>query len=84
MLKRSSQKTENVFEILLGSKNLKWDPIWNLLQWLCLPNQGHGLRSGFQEALTGFAYGEVVTGMSIEQEFRVDPNRPSSVKAGRP
>ena len=40
----------NIFDILIGraGENLKWDPIWNLMRWLCQPKEGHGLlNEGF-------------------------------------
>lgn len=80
MFEASSGKVENIFEILLGKKKLKWDPFWNFLHWLCIPNQGHGLGEAFQQRLNQFAFGKPTPEMSITQEFRVDPHTPGSGK----
>ncbi len=80
MLEASSGNLENIFEILLGNKKLKWDPFWNFLHWLCLPDQGHGLGADFQKTITEFAFGEAILDIAIIQEFRVDPGASGSGK----
>jgi len=80
MLNPSSRKTVNIFEILLGSNRFKWDPVRNLMHWLCLPGQGHGLDVGFQEKITHYAFGVIIPNMTVIQKFRVDPSQSGSGK----
>jgi|GEM_PF-1554300 len=80
MLNSSSRKTENIFEILLGSSRLKWDPVRNLMRWLCQPGQGHGLDVGFQEKITQYAFGVIIPNMTVIHAFKIDPSHPGTRK----
>ena len=72
MLRPADTSTNNAFSLLVGNGGaLKWDPLWNFLHWLALPNQAHGLGTEFQSIVTDFAFGRRVTGETA-QEHRVD------------
>lgn len=75
-----SRKTENIFEILLGASRLKWDPVRNLMRWLCQPGQGHGLDVGFQEKITHYAFGVIIPNMTVIEAFKADPSQPGTRK----
>lgn len=64
----------------MGSTRLKWYPVRNLMRWLCLPDQGHGLDVGFQEKISQYAFGVIIPNMTVIQTFKVDPLQPGSRK----
>ena len=72
MFNASTQKTGNVFEILLGLKKLNWDPVWNFIHWMCLPEQNHGFDIEFREKLSLYACGVIIPNMKVIQGFRVE------------
>ncbi len=72
MLNALTKKTENIFEILLGLKKLNWDPVWNFIHWMCLPEQSHGFDIEFREKLSLYACGVIIPNMRVIQGFRVE------------
>lgn len=64
--------TTNVFEALWGRDDITWHALWRFLDWLCDPDEGHGLGEAFLGALTAFAFGRALAPAKIKREFRFD------------
>jgi len=42
---------DNICEIVIGRRTLKWDAAWRIIEWLTKPAAGHGLGDQFREKL---------------------------------
>ena len=73
MFQTDQDVTDNVFDVLLGTSKLKWDPFWNFLHWLCSEGQGHQMGNKFAEQLLSFAFGTLPAEYEITQELNLGP-----------
>ncbi len=64
--------TTNVFQALWGRDDITWHALWRFLDWLCDPDEGHGLCESFLGALTTFAFGRPLSPAKIKREFKFD------------
>ncbi len=71
--RQSVTHVDNIFEVIFRRRKLKWDALWNVLHWLCVPGEGHGLDRQFLDRLTRFAFGSPFScPCETKLEFRID------------
>jgi len=61
--------TTNIFEVVIGRDQLRWDAVWRVIEWLAEPAEGHALERQFQAKLSEFCLGTAAEPIAIEVEY---------------
>ncbi|MHC2332838.1 hypothetical protein ACVIW0_002127 [Bradyrhizobium sp. USDA 4454] len=71
---------DNLFEVTMGRRSLRWDAIWRVVSWLLTPDEGHGCGSSILRPFSEFAFGEAAAECWLRCEYRLQHLHPQNGK----